>query len=82
MDEHQVATLDDMPEPAIDPDIPDDLITLADAAEVLKVNKARAHVILMKGKLPGRQLSSGAWVFRQSLVEELKPKIGKRPPAE
>jgi hypothetical protein len=71
-------TVTDVPKPAIDPDIPDDLITLKDAADVLNVNKARAHVILQKGDLPGRQLSSGAWVFRRSLVEELRPKIGKK----
>jgi len=77
-DDPTPGTVTDVPKPAIDPDIPDDLITLADAAAILDVNKARAHVLVTGGKLPGRQLSSGAWVFRRALVEELRPKIGKK----
>jgi excisionase family DNA binding protein len=65
-----------MPGPRTDPDIPD-LVNLTDAAKILNVAKSRAHVLVQDGKLPGQKVG-GTWVFRRALVEELRPKIGKR----
>jgi excisionase family DNA binding protein len=69
-------TLADMPGPRTDPQIPD-LVNLTEAAEILAVAKSRAHVLVQEGRLPGLKVG-GTWVFRRALVEELRPKIGKR----
>lgn len=71
-------TLSDMPGPRKDPDIPD-LVSQAEAGRILDVSKQRVSVLVSEGRLMGKQVAgSGAWVFRRALVEELRPKIGKR----
>lgn len=77
----------DVPGPRIDPDIPD-LVSQTEAGRILgnedgPMSKQRVDVLRNEGRLPGKQVEgSGAWVYRRKLVEELKPKLGKRPPVE
>lgn len=72
------ATLQDVPKPSIDPEIPD-LVSLTEAGKILGVVKQRVHVLVMEGRLAAKQIEgSNAWVCRRSEVERLKPKLGKK----
>lgn len=53
--------------PKRDRHIPD-LVSLREAAAILKMSKQAAHKRAMNGYLVGAQVD-GAWVFRRSVVE-------------
>ncbi len=56
--------------PKTDRKIPD-LVSLAEAGEILGMSKQAAHKRLMRGELPGRQVGT-TWVFRRSVVEQIR----------
>jgi hypothetical protein len=56
--------------PKADRKIPD-LVSLAEAGEILGMSKQAAHKRLMRGELPGRQVGT-TWVFRRALVEKIR----------
>lgn len=56
-----------MTQPPRDPRIPD-LVSLAEAAQLMGMSRQAAHKMVMKGQLRGAQVG-GTWVFRRAVVE-------------
>jgi len=56
-----------MSNPPRDNRIPD-LVSLAEAAEIMGMSRQAAHKMVTKGQLRGAQVG-GTWVFRRAVVE-------------
>jgi hypothetical protein len=62
--------------PRIDRRIPD-LVSLAEAAAILRISKQAAHKHVLQGHLAGRNVG-GTWVFRRTVVLWLKALLARR----
>jgi excisionase family DNA binding protein len=47
-----------------------DLVSLAEAADIMGVSRQAAHRMVIKGQLHGAQVG-GTWVFRKAVVEQM-----------
>ena len=57
-----------------------DIITVARAAEILKVTPRRVQALIAQGVLPASRFGS-LWMLHESDVRKHKPKPPGRPPA-
>lgn len=71
---HLVRYPDPMKEPPRDRHIPD-LVSLKEAADILKVVRQYAHRLADRGQLVGAKVG-GTWVFRRVVVERLRDQRG------
>lgn len=58
-----------------------EVITVAQAAEILRVTPRRVQALINVGKLPAQRFGS-VWMLLESDVRQHKPKKGGRPPAK
>lgn len=58
----------------------DDIITVARAAEILKVTPRRVQFLINQGRLPASRFGS-LWMLHESDVRAHRPKPRGRPPA-
>jgi hypothetical protein len=56
-----------MENPPRDPRIPD-LVSLAEAAKIMRMTKQAAHKMVLKGQLRGARIGT-TWVFRRVVVQ-------------